>query len=462
MSAQRLSSSVSSLPPFSQAAVRPVTSKQTRRGAGLWILVVLPVLAIPVENQYSFFGLSLAKLTIIPLLLTVLLFYPKRLFAMWSDPLVLSGLGFVLWGVISEALRPVADWEFLYRIFQMFMFATLIATVLPYSGGLGRVLLAPLFASSILALYLILNFYGSVSSSVTDYQTASRLRVAAFDDASLHANLNILGYTVGIGAVIAIAKLMGAKRLWTRIGWGGLYVLCAIGTTVPVSRGAFIALLAASVLILVRSLTNSAGFGKVIIIIAVISAVLSLMPDALSARLFSFRDSQKVQTEKQEARLMLIEAAVEKLPEYWALGVGEGYYWKRWGAENGFGRSTPSGMWVLGPHNGFLASWLFFGLPGISLLLLTCFLAARRCPGRANTSWESSALFGLAILGLVWLFFTHNLYLKEFGIIIGLLVGGSKTVSPGRRPRSRVRAPFASPVIQPDRPKPAVESSEDK
>jgi hypothetical protein len=34
------------------------------------------------------------------------------------------------------------------------------------------------------------------------------------------------------------------------------------------------------------------------------------------------------------------------------------------------------------------------------------------CPKRSDISWEANAVVGLAVLGFVWLVFTHNLYLK--------------------------------------------------
>ncbi len=37
---------------------------------------------------------------------------------------------------------------------------------------------------------------------------------------------------------------------------------------------------------------------------------------------------------------------------------------------------------------------------------------------RVLTSYDS--------LGFVWLQFTHNLYMKEFGVILGLLMGASR------------------------------------
>jgi len=414
-------------------------SRRKAGRAGIWILVALPILAIPLENQYSLFGLSLAKLTIFPLLLAVVVLYPRRLLSIWTDPVLVAASAFLAWGAISEALRPLPDWDFLYRVFQVFVLVALVAAVPNNRVGLERMLLAAMVASGMLACYLVLNFYQLVTTNVTDYHTASQLRVQAFEQASLRSNLNILGYTVGIGAIVALARLLGARRFWAWMFWGAIYLLCAVGTTIPVSRGAFIALICASALLLARSLMRSRGFAKLALVIGLAIVLFSLMPDALTARLVFLQTGSEAQMQKQDARLRLLEAAVKSMPEYWAVGVGEGYYWGAWAAGKGFGQSTLAGTSVLGPHNGFLAAWIYFGMPGLGLLTLTCFFAARKCPHRANTTWEASALFGLACLGLQWLFFTHNLYLKEFGIILGLLIGGARVLALPRRSMIRGR-----------------------
>jgi hypothetical protein len=128
--------------------------------------------------------------------------------------------------------------------------------------------------------------------------------------------------------------------------------------------------------------------------------------------------------EKEESRVVLFKLAIDKLEKYWALGVGFGNYWESWGRENGFSkfRYWDEGEITIGPHSGFVAVWIFFGLPGLGLLCLICLMAGRRAPPRSDKSWDALSLTGLLVLGLFWLVFTHDLYLKQFGLILGLVM----------------------------------------
>jgi O-antigen ligase len=394
---------------------------RTRQGAGsqLWILVVIPIIAMPFENQYTIVGFSLAKLTIFPLLGWVLL-QPTHLLHALRHPAFLFGLAFLGWGAISEGFHPSSDWEFIYRVAQTLAFAALIATVASNRVAFRRILLAMAVVCCFLAIYLIYNFYGSVSLQVTSETAASNLRDSTLREMSLATGINILGYTVGMGAVIALTHFILTKRKLLRVVWGGVYVLCAVGCFIPLSRGALIALVLGSILVISRNLSSFIRPGRMLLFVAVVAFLFSVVPDALTERYSTLKPRQEVANEKPEARAKLLTATLESMPQYWRFGIGSGNYWKQWGRANGFG--------TLGPHNGFLAAWIFFGLPGFLLLCLTCFAAVRACPSREDKSFESAVLFGFLGMGFVWLLFTHSLYLKPFSVILGLLVGSAMEV----------------------------------
>jgi O-antigen ligase len=156
----------------------------------------------------------------------------------------------------------------------------------------------------------------------------------------------------------------------------------------------------------------------------------SFTPRALTERYGAFGSEgqlEEAKTGKIDARNRIFRATIESFPEYWAMGVGAGYYWKSWGPRKGFRG--------LGPHNGFFAAWIFYGIPGFLLIGLTCFVAARVCMKLGESSPEFAVLLGLLALALFWLMFTHNLYLKSFGVILGLLMGANY-----RRTRNHARS----------------------
>lgn len=407
--------------------IEPVQESGT---AALSFLAVLPLMAIPFENQYTVLGWSVAKLTIMPLLGAVLMLRPNRLATVWKHPVFISAMAFLVWGTLSEAVQPFSDWDFLYRILQMVLYASLVAAAVSSRFVFKRTLLVLAFVSTALAFYLIANFYGSVAVDVMDFRAAGQARAQAFEEKSLEANLNILAYSVGMGAIVALGKLLGSRGKWLRLVWGAIYVVCAIGAMIPVSRGAFVALVTSSGLILWRNLIRGKS-GIAVFILGLMAVVFMMMPGVLTARLASLApgSQDEVQLGKQEARFRVFNSAVEAIPEYWAFGVGVGNYWKEWGADHGFGERTPWGAAVIGPHNSFFAAWIYFGLPGILLLCFTCYLAGRKRPGKGSSSWEAVVLLGILVFGVQWLLFTHNLYLKEFGVILGLVMGAPRDLS---------------------------------
>jgi hypothetical protein len=390
------------------------------RKSKLWILVAIAILAIPFENQYALAGFSVGKLTIIPLFFAVVVLQPKELVSMSRQRVFLCAVAFVAWGAFSEFFRPISDWEFILRVFQTLVFAALVGAVASNIVAYRRILSSIAFVCSMLAVYLILAFYGAVNADVTSSKEAGYLRLSALSDMGLATGLNILGYTVGMGAVVALAQFFGSKSTKSRIFWSAIFILCAVGSFVPLSRGSFLALVVASLFVILRNRGALWKPGTLVVLIGAVVLAFSLTPPALTERYASLGSEgqlQKSSTGKIEARARIFKATVNNFPEYWAIGVGSGYYWQSWGPQNGFGK--------FGPHNGFLTAWIFYGLPGVLLLGFTCFLAGVACPKPIKSSPETAALVGLLVLALFWLIFTHNLYLKSFGVVFGLLLGAT-------------------------------------
>lgn len=414
--------------------------RRKNAGSHLWILAVLPVLVIPLENQIRIFGFSLAKLTIFPLLLSVLALNFKQWLIVLRHRVFVSAAAFVGVCAIIEGFHPQSDWDFIYRTLQMLVFGTLIAAVSIDKDTFQRLLYSIALVCSLIAIYLVYNFYGIVSLDVGGFKQAGTLRDKAFEQMSLETGLNILGYTVGLGAVVALAQLFTAKRNIVRILWGGIYMLCAIGSFIPLSRGAFVALVIGSMLVMSRNFAKVLKPELVMLFILIGIVVISLVPEALTQRYSVLNPEQEITSKNKEGRLLIYTAALEALPEYWAFGVGAGNYWDDWAADHGFGRMNAFGFGVLGPHNGFLAAWIYFGLPGFLLLCLMCISAAFACPRSKDQPLESAVLLGLLGLGLMWMLFTHSLYLKPFGVILGLIVGGS--IRARFQIQRQVRLPF--------------------
>jgi hypothetical protein len=390
------------------------------RQSTLWFLVAMSVLMIPFENEYALGGFSIAKVAILPLVFAVVLLRPRQFFSMLRQPVFLCALAFVAWGVVSEFFRPLSNWEFILRVFQTVVFAALVGAVASNVFAYRRILSSIALVCSVLAIYLLLEFYRAVNVNVGSLKEAGYLRQGALSDLGIGTGLNILAYTVGMGAVVALAQFFGSKSAKAKILWSAIYIICAVGSFVPLSRGSFLALVGASLFVVLRNRHALIKPGTLVVLIGIVVLAFSLTPRALTERYTSLGlagQEEEAKTGKVEGRSRIFRASVANFSEYWEMGVGSGYFWQNWGPRKGFG--------TLGPHNGFFTAWIFYGLPGVLLLAVTCFVAARTCPKPHKTSPELAALVGLLILALFWLMFTHDLYLKSFGLILGLLMGAN-------------------------------------
>jgi len=59
---------------------------------------------------------------------------------------------------------------------------------------------------------------------------------------------------------------------------------------------------------------------------------------------------------------------------------------------------------------------------------------AKRVPNKGDRSAEALSLLGFLILGGLWLVFTHDLYLKQFGLIMGLVIAYPKAAKAAPQP----------------------------
>jgi O-antigen ligase len=431
------------------------TASKAARQPWIWVLILIPIIAIPVENQYTFFTFGLGRLTIIPLLIGVLCTRFQIWVRMIKHPIFLTGLGFLAWAAFIEILHSSPDMELLIRVFQMLLFATFVAAALTNERSFQGVLTGIAIVSSLVAIYLIGSFYSSVNIRVTDFRAADQLRSDVFVDMLLEENLNKIGWTAAMGAVIAFSRFFTVKSYGKRLFWVAVYLTCAVGAAVPLSRGALIGVFSCSGLILLREFRKTKRGGIVILSIVLVGTIFALVPDAVLTRLTSSATLEGVDDSRAETRKKIYTVAYDSISDYWAFGVGAGNY-SSWGERRGL--TLKGNKPVPRPHNGFLAAWIYFGLPGLLLLVLTCVVAGRKFMLSSNTLSESNALFGLLVLCVLWLVASHVLYNKEFGLILGLVMWLSlrKRAKSVRhlplRTRQRIRKSLERVPVQNDSP----------
>jgi O-antigen ligase len=127
-----------------------------------------------------------------------------------------------------------------------------------------------------------------------------------------------------------------------------------------------------------------------------------------------------------EARARIYTAAVEHFPEYALTGVGVGNFWGAWGRHSNYAY----GRGVLGSHNVFIQVTIYWGLIGLLALIAVVWQAYRCLPRHCGSDTLSLQLLGISVAVLIWALTMHNLYAKEFSLVLGLLVGARRQIWP--------------------------------
>lgn len=325
-----------------------------------------------------------------------------------------------------ELLHPDPSFKDIVRLGLMIMGAILIATLCRDQAALRSLLWGVLISGTALALYMFFISYGHLSASTAaNFRDASHLRMRAFEESELQANLNKLAFISGQGAVVAVGWALLERRPWLRAGLLITALICLVAAFLPLSRSGMIIAVIACGLLLLRS--GKSGQMRALLFVGVIIAVLWLwVPQAAFARLtFS---AERV---SEDSRERVYTRAIETSEKYLPLGVGFGQYWSKWAAQNGFSAHVDGQLIPIGSHNVPLQILICAGVPGLAALMIFVWMLSRVLPpGELNP--DELSLFGLVIAAGFLMLVTHQFYDKSFSQTIGVLIGCSLWLWPVR------------------------------
>jgi hypothetical protein len=345
---------------------------------------------------------------------------PGTLARIASDPLFVTAYILLALGSLIEFFHPYASYSEISRISQMIAGAIIVASLCRGSSALRAAMHGYLIAGVWVAVYFFLTSFNVLSgATATDFAEASRVRGEVLADMRFHANWAPL--ILANGAVVALASTLTTHAPYRRYLFLGIAVFCAIASSLSLSRS--------GILIMIVSLTAvmfASGIwrGRTILIAGIIGAAIVMwVPNIMWARLTFSTETHHGYT---EARGRIYTAAVEHFPEYAISGVGVGNFWEGWGRNSNF----TSGHGVLGSHNVFIQVTIYWGLAGLLALIAVVWLAYRCLPRHCGSNALSLQLLGVSVAVLIWALGVHNLYAKDFSLVLGLLVGAHRWIWP--------------------------------
>ena len=381
------------------------------------------IVALPSENHFTFLpGFSLIFLLFGAIALYVVFFRFSELLQTLCHPLFLAAFLFLGYGVLMELTHDNASYGELFRVAQMIVGAVLLATICRDWPALRSACHGYLIAGVFLSALLFFTSYGALSQATTaNFQEASELRVSAFENNPLEANLNSMAFGAGQAAVVALAWALAARQSVYRGFYMAAGVICMIGSFLPLSRGGVAITIAAC-----ASVMYAFGLrhGKPLLIAVLLGgAVLMWVPQSVWSRMsFSFEEREG----KVEGRARVYGTAIDHLPEYVLTGIGAGNFWSAWGLKT----ELSTGGRVTGSHNCFIQVTLYWGILGLLTLLLIFWQAYRCIPRYSNRDAAALSLIGIAVSLGLYSMVIHSVYAKDFSLGLGLLAGGHRWIWP--------------------------------
>ena len=398
------------------------------------MLLMMTIIIIPLENLLPVVG-GFSGIYILFMVLGgyVALYRLAALQKVATHPVFVSICGMIFIWFIVESVHPKPNYGIIFRFAQMIVGGVFVATLCRDRNVLQWAFYGYLVAGLWMAILLFLTSYGALSAaSVSNFHDASRLRSDTFADNPLEANLNGMAKITGVGALVALALVLGKGSTLRRNTLIAIAGFCLLATFLTMSRSGLMAILVAGSAIMI-----SYGIGVRVIVMVVILGISMLIwvPDAVLTRM-SF-STEKSHSGKMEARAQVYTASFETFDQYGLNGVGAGNFWGPWGSKTRFW--FPSKQHVIGPHNSFIAVTIYWGMPGLLSFLFVLYQAYRCLPRKCGSDVLTLCLLGLSVALVMNMMSSHVLAAKPFSLGLGLLVGYQCWIRPKKGLQSVAR-----------------------
>jgi O-antigen ligase len=240
-------------------------------------------------------------------------------------------------------------------------------------------------------------------------------------------NPNGFGTVLALPAALAMAGVVGQRRLIGRLVALGTLGFLGTGIYLTISRGAILALLVVILVFIYRIGVR----WQVVVLVALLASLVATMPDAFFVRMSTVFTGQDT---TGSGRTEIWKTGVAALDRFGVFGAGYGNYTAiyRFSDAEIYGRRQ-------GAHNSYLEIWIELGIVGLVLMLAAVaghFLAAR---GLRRVSQEGVVLSAIeaACFGmLAGAFFGDDISVKSFWLRWILLTWASGVAWRGQVRRS--------------------------
>jgi len=394
-------------------------------GRTTWVdsfFLVTFIVLLPLQSDIPKIGGASATFLIIGMAgLYLILFRLNVLKRVGMHPVFIAGYIFAGLSLFMEFFHDSNQFYIGQRIGLMVVGGVIVASLCRDRKALLSAAYGFCLAGVIVSSLLILSVYGTLNmASADDFRGANQARGEAFAETPSDNDINLLGFHCAQGVIAALALGLTANSGFRRSFFLILGTFMLLATFLPMSRGA-VAILGVSC----TAVAYSYGIFKPKLLLALGILILGmsfLVPDVVFTR-FQFSLDEKSAVAEDDGRSKLFTAAWKELPEYFFTGVGNSDFFGKWGRATDFWNSQKRA--VVGPHNIFLITTVFWGLPGLLALLAIVWKAYQGFPKYGKGDRLGIFLLGISVATLLEACVIQTLESKQFSITLGLIVGGS-------------------------------------
>ncbi len=384
------------------------------------VLLFLAVISILFEPYLPFFSGASTAFYVFSFIMSYTLFMRMSEFrVILKSKYFIGTIGFVLVCVFMESIHLYPSYTDIFRFMNMALGMFCIAVLCRDKKAIDVIIYTFILSTAIHAGYMMLGPMSSLNSmSAQGFDEASKARIQAFEDFTIHDYLNQTSVFSGLGTILAIIAWYYEPVKLKR--WILLVVIlfCMIGTFLPTSRtGALVLFLS---LIAFAYKTNVKIKKWVIPTIIFGLLIFFIVPEVVWVRISSVGRISELR--EADSRVKMYTTIVQMLQKYILTGVGCGYYWKHWAVDNGL-TNIMTIYEPLAPHNAFLMIWIFWGLPAFLSFVYLMYVFSNALEKKILFDRQKASVYIFILMIPVIYLFYSRFHHKVFSVGIGMMLG---------------------------------------
>lgn len=394
-------------------------AQEYRSGTFDKALLFLAVVSIFFEPYLPFFGGSSTAFYVFSFIMGYVIFTRLQAFKrIVSSIYFLVVIVFVAICLLMESIHSYPDYVYIFRFLNMSLGMFCISVLCRDRKAIDVTIYSFILCSAAHSVYMMLgpmNFLRSLSAH--GFDEASKARIQAFEQFTIHDHLNDISIFSGLGTLLGIITWFYETN---RVRKGILIVLimlAMIGIFLPASRTGAVVFFVSLVIFVYKSKIKIKRWVIPLIIFGILLSF--VVPDVVWVRITSIGRMSELR--EVDSRAKMYAAILDILQKYVLTGVGCGYYWKQWAVDNGL-TNIMDVYEPLAPHNAFFQVWIYWGLPAFLMFIYMMYVYSKALDKNIlNHRQKASLYIFILIIPIVFLFYPR-FYHKAFSVGVGMML----------------------------------------